>query len=116
VGVADRPMLIAQESGGAVGFLSYELLTPATVEIYCMAVLPGHHRRGLGKALFAPLPGIARDLGARFLLVKTLGPSDPDASYARTRAFYAAMGFAPLAEFPEIWGSDNPCLLMVRAV
>ena len=109
-------MLIARQSSEAVGFLSYELLTPSTVEIYCMAVLPDHQHRGVGKALFALLLRTANNLGAQFLLVKTLGPSNPDSFYAMTRAFYMSLGFVPLAEIPEIWGPENPCLLRVRPV
>ena len=48
--------------------------------------------------------------------MKTLAPSDPDPSYAATRAFYAAVGFLPLEELPQVWGPQNPCLLMVKAL
>jgi len=41
-------------------------------------------------------------------------PRDPDPGYARTRAFYAAMGFEPLEEIVQVWGPDNPCLLLVK--
>ena len=41
---------------------------------------------------------------------------DPDANYAATRAFYAAMGFRPLEEIGRIWGEDNPCQIMVKTV
>jgi len=44
--------------------------------------------------------------------VKTLGPSHPDAGYARTRHFYEKCGFLPLEE-TDLWGDDNPCLFMV---
>jgi hypothetical protein len=46
--------------------------------------------------------------------VKTLAPSDPDPGYEATRAFYAAAGFRPLETLPQVWGPENPCLLMVR--
>ena len=45
--------------------------------------------------------------------VKTLGPSDPDAGYARTRRFYEPRGFVPLEEPHDLW-EDNPCLLLVK--
>jgi len=48
--------------------------------------------------------------------VKTRGPSAPDEPYGRTRAFYRAMGFAALEEFTEIWGPENPALLMAKSV
>ena len=51
--------------------------------------------------------------GVRLLSVKTLGPSDPDPGYARTRHFYEASGFLALEE-TELWGAGTPCLLMVK--
>ena len=53
----------------------------------------------------------ARDV--EYLQVKTLGPSDPDAGYARTRRFYEPRGFVPLEEPHDLW-EDNPCLLLVK--
>jgi ribosomal protein S18 acetylase RimI-like enzyme len=86
---------------------------PESAEIHLMAVAPGHHRRGIGRALLRELE---RDLvaeGVGMLQVKTLGPSHPDRHYALTRAFYTAMGFLPLQELPNIW-PGNPCLIMVK--
>ncbi len=53
--------------------------------------------------------------GVRFLQVKTLGESRPDANYARTRQFYLACGFTPLEELTDLW-PGNPCLLLVKAL
>jgi hypothetical protein len=47
--------------------------------------------------------------------VKTLGPSRPDANYARTRLFYEASGFQPLEELHGLWGV-NPCLIMIKVL
>jgi hypothetical protein len=52
--------------------------------------------------------------GYSLLHVKTLAPSDPDPGYAATRAFYEAVGFLPLEVLPQVWGPENPCLLLVR--
>ena len=57
--------------------------------------------------------GLARAQGLSLLLVKTLDGSNPDPFYARTRAFYRAMGFLPLQCLP-LWDARNPCLLMVK--
>ncbi len=79
-----------------------------------MGVLAGWHRRGVGRALVERAESYARAEGFSLLHVKTLAPSDPDPGYAATRAFYAAAGFRPLEVLPEVWGPDDPCLLMVR--
>ena len=57
----------------------------------------------------------AREGGVRLLEVKTLGPSHPDPGYARTRRFYAKMGFLAL-EATNLWGEDTPCLIMVKSL
>ena len=88
---------------------------PRSAEIYLMAVDPAEHRSGAGRALVTALE---RDLvadGVRLLQVKTLGPSDPDAGYARTRMFYQAMGFEPVEEITGLW-PGNPCLVMVKVL
>ena len=52
----------------------------------------------------------------KFLIVKTLGDSHPDNNYKRTRGFYNKVGFYPLEEIKEIWGEENPCLIMVKSI
>ena len=79
-----------------------------------LAVLPDHHRRGIGRALVERAAAHARAEGRTLLHVKTLAPSDPDPGYAATRRFYEALGFVPLEELPQVWGPENPCLIMVR--
>ena len=51
-----------------------------------------------------------------FLQVKTLSDKHPDAGYAKTRAFYLAMGFRLLEEFPDLWGPTNPCWQLMKAL
>lgn len=82
-------------------------------EIHVMGVRPGQQRSGVGRALVAAAEAAARADGVRWLLVKTLGPSHPDPHYARTRAFYEAVGFEPLEELLDLW-PGNPCLLMIK--
>jgi len=35
-------------------------------------------------------------------------------SYVAKRVFYQAVGFLPIEEFPDLWGAEYPCLLMLR--
>jgi len=48
--------------------------------------------------------------------VRTLSPRSDDEFYARTRAFYEAVGFVPLLDLPELWDEDNPAMILVRAL
>ena len=69
--------------------------------------------QGLGTALLAAGESYLRDRGVEYLQVKTLGPSNVDAGYERTRHFYEARGFVPLEELHDLW-DQNPCLLLVK--
>lgn len=96
-----------------LGVLTLHQHFPESAEIHCMAVLPDHHRRGVGRALIAFAESEVRSRGAEYLQVKTQGPSRPCEAYTRTRAFYRALGFAPLEEIHGLW-PGNPCLVLVK--
>ena len=111
----DLPTWIVESHGQPVGFVTVREHTPRAAEIHCIAVLPGEHRRGVGRAMLAFVENRLRSRGFHFLQVKTLGPSRPCEEYERTRHFYEAVGFTALEEFPNLW-PGNPCLLMVKAL
>lgn len=106
------PGYVARAGATAIGILLRERHFPESAEIHLLAVDPGWHRKGVGRALVGALVDELRPTGCRLLQVKTLGPSHPDAGYARTRAFYRAVGFLPVEELTELW-PGNPCLVMV---
>ncbi len=97
-----------------VGFLSLKQHNPYSMEIFIMGVNPLFHRCGIGRSLVKTAEAYALEQGIEYMQVKTLAPSRPDEGYAKTRAFYAAMGFRPLEEFKRIWDENNPCLVMVK--
>ena len=110
------PTYTAVAENRVVGFLSIEKHFAESAEIHVMGILPEFHRMGIGIALLnkAELDLVAQ--GVRFLQVKTLSPSNPDKNYATTRRFYLSMGFLPLEEMPELWGVENPCLIMIKSL
>jgi GNAT superfamily N-acetyltransferase len=97
-----------------LGFVTLRETSEDALELHVMGVLPSWHRRGAGRALVERAATYARAEGYRLLHVKTLAPSDPDPGYAATRAFYLSLGFRPLEVLPQVWGPENPCLLLVR--
>ena len=103
------------KAGAVVGALLIRRHYPESAEIHLLAVDPRWHRRGVGRALVEAVEGDLVASGARIVQVKTLGPSDPDEHYARTLAFYRAMGFVPLQEVNELW-PGNPCLILVKSL
>ena len=114
--VEQLPMFVAEDDGHAQGFIALKRHSPFAFEIHVMGVRPERHRTGVGRELVARAEARAREDGARFLTVKTLSSVHPDPGYAKTRAFYAAMGFVPIEEFGTLWNPDNPAVMMLKVL
>lgn len=108
------PTFLACSAEQAIGFQSLKQHSPYSAEVYVMGIRPEAQRRGIGRALMDAAHVWLRKQGVEYLQVKTLGPSNHDPNYAKTRAFYMAMGFRPLEEFKQIWDEQNPCLILVK--
>lgn len=102
------------DDGATVGFLSVKTHFATAAEVYVLGVRRDFHRRGIGRRLFEHAERKLQDQGIAYLTVKTISASLPNRPYAMTREFYDAIGFVPLEEFPELWGADIPCLLMIK--
>ncbi|NLM97469.1 MAG: GNAT family N-acetyltransferase [Halanaerobiaceae bacterium] len=115
-GCAELPFFVAMDGSKALGFIVMKENNQCTAEIYVMGVLPGYHGQGIGKKLFNRVYRWAKEEGYEYLQVKTLDESHPDINYAKTRKFYFSVGFRPLECLPELWGKENPCLIMVQHI
>jgi GNAT superfamily N-acetyltransferase len=107
---------VAEDSGESLGLMVLVDQGFSAIDVHLLAVRPHLHRHGVGRALIEQAIAVARELGKSYVTVKTRGPSLPYAPYERTRAFYEAVGFESLEEITEIWGPENPCLLMIMSV
>ena len=107
------PFFAVNLESKAVGFIAIKENNQYTAEIYVMGVDPNYHRKGIGRSLVSSAIEWCRDHGHKFLQVKTLDESHPDINYACTRKFYETIGFRPLECLPELWGKDNPCVIMI---
>ena len=114
--IEELPTLTASSGGEVVGFVALREHTEYAAEIHVMGVRPELHRSGVGRALICAAESYLHKQGFEYIQVKTLSDQHPDPNYARTRAFYSAMGFRPLQEFPELWGEANPCLQMIKSL
>jgi ribosomal protein S18 acetylase RimI-like enzyme len=112
--VEHLPTFIVCQDEQVIGFLSVKQHNPYSAEIHVLAILPKMDRQGLGRQLLDRAESYLRAQNIEFLHLKTLIDSDPDLNYAKTRAFYLAVGFRPLEELTALWGKDNPCLVMVK--
>jgi ribosomal protein S18 acetylase RimI-like enzyme len=113
-GIENLPTFLARSDRQVLGFLSLKQHNPFSAEIYVMGIRPEAQRRGIGRALVEAAEAHARGQGIEYMQVKTLGPSNPDPGYARTRAFYEALGFRPLEEFKQIWDENSPCQFFIK--
>lgn len=112
--IDELPTVLATQGNRVVGFLTLKQHSEYAAEIYVMGILPEMHRRGIGQAMLAEAETYLGRQGIEYLQVKTLSPSRLDEYYAQTRAFYQKMGFRSLEELPDLWGAENPCLLMIK--
>ena len=115
-GVKGQFFLAAKVKEDVVGIISIKENTLYTDEIYVMGIKKEFHRTGIGKELVERAAQRSRTMNKKLLSVKTLSDSDSDVNYAKTRQFYLAMGFYPLEELTELWGEENPCLIMVKVL
>ena len=99
----------------AFGFLALKETSPDTAEIFVMGVLPGQHRKGIGRELYFAFEQYAREKGYSFVQVKTV-QSGHYKEYDRTNAFYRAMGFLELECVPTLWDEWNPCQIYVKYI
>ena len=113
---SDLQFFVAIDKSKVVGFISIKENSKYTAEIYVMAVLPDYHKQGIGKKLINVSLKWAKEKGYEFLQVKTLDYSHPDTYYEATRGFYKSVGFKELECLKEVWGEDNPCLIMIQHI
>jgi GNAT superfamily N-acetyltransferase len=107
------PTTVARERGEVVGACVVRRHNPQAAEIDLLAVHRERHREGIGRLLVEQAAAVLAGDGVKLLQVKTFGPSGDSAEYERTRAFYEAVGFIPLEELRQLWGPENPCLILV---
>jgi GNAT superfamily N-acetyltransferase len=114
--IDDLPTFLAYENEHIIGFVCFKKHNKYSGEIYIMGIKPAYHRRGIGQMLITTIEDWSKKQGIEFIQVKTLGPSNDDLNYIKTRAFYTAMGYKPLEEIKTIWNEQNPCLIFIKCL
>ncbi len=106
---------VAIEDTRVVGWLLWAARGEQAADLTWVGVAKDAHRRGVGSALVESLAEHLQGLGVAELFVSTVADSVDDEPYARTRAFYRAVGFEDFrvdkGHFPDPRGDYDRLLL-----
>mgnify|MGYP003094016417 CR=1 FL=1 len=94
------------------GFVSLSYSSADCAEIDCLGVKKSYQGRKIGSQLLATLEREARKK-VDYLQVKTVAEGS-NKDYDRTNVFYRSLGFKKLEIFPQLWGSQNPCQILIK--
>jgi L-amino acid N-acyltransferase YncA len=112
-----HPLWVTERAGAVVGWVSFQPFygrpayqATAEVSVY---VLPGHHRRGIGRALLTEAIRRAPELGLRTLLGFVFAHNRP------SLGLFETLGFAEWGHLPrvaELDGVERDLLIVGRRV
>ena len=111
-GAKDLRVWAAYQESDVVGFISLSYSSEDCAEIDCLGVKKAHQGRGIGSQLLASLESEASKK-VDYLQVKTVAEGS-NKDYDRTNVFYRSLGFKKLEIFPQLWGSQNPCQILIK--
>ncbi|MBK9143105.1 MAG: GNAT family N-acetyltransferase [Candidatus Melainabacteria bacterium] len=106
-------LMATSESGEAIGCAVIEIVNAITMEIVVMGVRPQNRRQGVGTALINGAEDVARSKDKKFLLLKTVGPSQRDREADTALEFFYKNDFCLLTEMDFVW-QDYYCGIMIK--
>ncbi|HHT35798.1 MAG: GNAT family N-acetyltransferase [Candidatus Wallacebacter cryptica] len=115
-GVRAKPFVAVILDGNIIGFASIKETTKFTAELYLIGLMAKYHWLGIGTRLISFICKELKLQGYKLLQVKTLDETRESAEYEKSRRFYTKVGFIPVEAIKEIWGPENPCLIMVKVL
>ena len=113
-GAKDLQVWAAYQEGDLLGFVSLSYSSEDCAEIDCLDVKKAHQGRGIGSQLLATLESEACKK-VDYLQVKTVAEGS-NKDYDRTNIFYRSLGFKKLEIFPQLWGPQNPCQILIKKI
>ena len=111
-GAKDLKVWAAFQESDLLGFVSLSYSSEDCAEIDCLGVKKTHQGREIGSQLLATLESEARK-NVDYLQVKTVAEGS-NKDYVRTNVFYRSLGFKKLEIFPQLWGPQNPCQILIK--
>ena len=108
----DLQVWAAYQESDLTSLVSLAYSSEDCAEIDCLGVKKAYQGRGIGSQLLATLESEASK-NVDFLQVKTVAEGS-NKDYDRTNIFYGSLGFKKLEIFPQLWGSQNPCQILIK--
>ena len=105
-------VVIENEQGAIAGYMCYgpTPMTEGVVDLYWLAVHPGKHRQGYGKALIQWLEKTVQENKGRLIVIET---SSRD-KYAATRNFYQRLGYTENACIRDFYRPGDNLLIYCK--
>ena len=105
-------VVIENEQGAIVGYVCYgpTPMAEGVVDLYWMAVHPGKHRQGYGKALIQWLEKAVQEKKGRLIVIET---SSRD-KYTTTRNFYQRLGYLESARIRDFYRPGDDLLIYCK--
>ena len=105
-------VVIENEQGAIVGYVCYGArpMTEGVVDLYWLAIHPGKHRQGYGKALIQWVEKTVREKKGRLILIET---SSKD-KYAPTRHFYQSLGYVENTRIRDFYRPGDDLLIYCK--
>ena len=105
-------VVIENEQGAIAGYMCYgpTPMTEGVVDLYWLAVHPGKHRQGYGKALIQWLEKVVQEKKGRLIVIET---SSRD-KYAATRNFYQRLGYVENARIRDFYCPGDNLLIYCK--
>ena len=105
-------VVIENEQGAIAGYMCYgpTPMTEGVVDLYWLAVHPGKHRQGYGKALIQWLEKAVQEKKGRLIVIET---SSRD-KYTATRNFYQRLGYAENACIRDFYCPGDNLLIYCK--
>lgn len=113
-GQGDALWLTCHWDGRAVGlcYLEPETFADGTWNMLALAILPELQGQALGTALVTAAEDALRAQGQRIVIVDTSGTE----GFARTRQFYAKIGYAQEARIRDFWAAGDDKVTFRKAL
>lgn len=105
-------VVIENEQGAVVGYMCYgpTPMAEGVVDLYWMAVHPGKHRQGYGKALIQWLEKAIQEKKGRLIVVETSARD----KYAITRNFYQRLGYVENARIRDFYSPGDDLVIYCK--